>query len=203
MYVCVCVCAGKKFQVTTKPWTSAFTLFRTSCLMTSWWEPVLTWAQKAGFKSGASLCQVHISSRRQAERKSISSQSSTNFPSASFHFPICTERLLPDVALSPPPSSLPSPPPNTEQVPFGPLAFMPGKLVHTNEVTALLGDNWFARCSAKQAQKLVAHRMKCEFAFPPPSAIHVYIRQRVLWHRIEPRRGWRWSNRLLLLTTIY
>lgn len=45
-------------------------------------------------------------------------------------------------------------------VPFGPLAFMPGKLVHTNEVTALLGDNWFARCSAKQAQKLVAHRMK-------------------------------------------
>lgn len=77
--------------------------------MKSWWEPVLTWAQKAGFKSGASLCQVHISSRRQAERKSISSQSSTNFPSASFHFPICTERLLPDVALSPPPSSLPAP----------------------------------------------------------------------------------------------
>ncbi|XP_030281675.1 unconventional prefoldin RPB5 interactor 1 [Sparus aurata] len=45
-------------------------------------------------------------------------------------------------------------------VPFGPLAFMPGKLVHTNEVTALLGDNWFAKCSAKQAQKLVSHRMK-------------------------------------------
>ncbi|KAK7891661.1 hypothetical protein WMY93_023624 [Mugilogobius chulae] len=31
-----------------------------------------------------------------------------------------------------------------EKVPFGPLAFMPGKLVHTNEVTVLLGDNWFA-----------------------------------------------------------
>ncbi|XP_073328185.1 unconventional prefoldin RPB5 interactor 1 [Pagrus major] len=45
-------------------------------------------------------------------------------------------------------------------VPFGPLAFMPGKLVHTNEVTALLGDNWFAKCSAKQAQKIVSHRMK-------------------------------------------
>ncbi|XP_045893321.1 unconventional prefoldin RPB5 interactor 1 isoform X2 [Micropterus dolomieu] len=45
-------------------------------------------------------------------------------------------------------------------VPFGPLAFMPGKLVHTNEVTALLGDNWFAKCSAKQAQKVVDHRMK-------------------------------------------
>lgn len=45
-------------------------------------------------------------------------------------------------------------------VPFGPLAFMPGKLVHTNEVTVLLGDNWFAKCSAKQAQKLVDHRAK-------------------------------------------
>lgn len=49
-----------------------------------------------------------------------------------------------------------------EQVPFGPLAFMPGKLVHTNEVTVLLGDNWFAKCSAKQAQKFVDHRMKRE-----------------------------------------
>lgn len=66
------------------------------------------------------------------------------------------------------PSPAPPPPPDSEQVPFGPLAFMPGKLVHTNEVTALLGDNWFARCSAKQAQKLVAHRMKCEFS-PNPS----------------------------------
>ncbi|KAF3689062.1 Unconventional prefoldin RPB5 interactor [Channa argus] len=45
-------------------------------------------------------------------------------------------------------------------VPFGPLAFMPGKLVHTNEITVLLGDNWFAKCSAKQAQKIVHHRMK-------------------------------------------
>uniref|UniRef100_A0A7N5ZZ98 Protein phosphatase 1 regulatory subunit 19 n=1 Tax=Anabas testudineus TaxID=64144 RepID=A0A7N5ZZ98_ANATE len=45
-------------------------------------------------------------------------------------------------------------------VPFGSLAFMPGKLVHTNEVTVLLGDNWFAKCSAKQAQKIVDHRMK-------------------------------------------
>ncbi|XP_035274750.1 unconventional prefoldin RPB5 interactor 1 [Anguilla anguilla] len=43
-------------------------------------------------------------------------------------------------------------------VPFGPLAFMPGKLVHTNEVTVLLGDNWFAKCSAKQAADLAEHR---------------------------------------------
>ncbi|XP_017545011.1 unconventional prefoldin RPB5 interactor 1 [Pygocentrus nattereri] len=45
-------------------------------------------------------------------------------------------------------------------VPFGPLAFMPGKLIHTNELTVLLGDNWFAKCSAKQAQTLVEHRKK-------------------------------------------
>ncbi|KAG8510023.1 Unconventional prefoldin RPB5 interactor [Galemys pyrenaicus] len=43
-------------------------------------------------------------------------------------------------------------------VPLGPFAFMPGKLVHTNEVTVLLGDNWFAKCSAKQAVGLVEHR---------------------------------------------
>lgn len=43
-------------------------------------------------------------------------------------------------------------------VPLGPFAFMPGKLVHTNEVTVLLGDNWFAKCSAKQAAGLVEHR---------------------------------------------
>ncbi|KAJ1082667.1 hypothetical protein NDU88_002832 [Pleurodeles waltl] len=45
-------------------------------------------------------------------------------------------------------------------VPFGPLAFMPGRLVHTNEITVLLGDNWFAKCSAKQAISLVDHRKK-------------------------------------------
>lgn len=45
-------------------------------------------------------------------------------------------------------------------VPFGPLAFMPGRLVQTNEVTVLLGDNWFAKCSAKQAMGLVDHRKK-------------------------------------------
>ncbi|XP_069822330.1 unconventional prefoldin RPB5 interactor 1 isoform X2 [Dendropsophus ebraccatus] len=45
-------------------------------------------------------------------------------------------------------------------VPFGPLAFMPGRLVQTNEVTVLLGDNWFAKCSAKEAMSLVDHRKK-------------------------------------------
>ncbi|XP_023673365.2 unconventional prefoldin RPB5 interactor 1 isoform X3 [Paramormyrops kingsleyae] len=45
-------------------------------------------------------------------------------------------------------------------VPFGPLAFMPGKLVHTNEIMVLLGDNWFARCSTKQAMEVVEHRKR-------------------------------------------
>ncbi|KAG9352527.1 hypothetical protein JZ751_020941 [Albula glossodonta] len=45
-------------------------------------------------------------------------------------------------------------------VPFGPLAFMPGKMVHTNEVTVLLGDNWFAKVSAKQAVELAEHRKR-------------------------------------------
>eukprot|EP01137_Pigoraptor_chileana_P019412 Opistho-2@80419 len=49
-------------------------------------------------------------------------------------------------------------------VPFGPLAFMPGQLVHTNEITALLGDNWFAKTSAKDAAGIVDRRIEyvCE-----------------------------------------
>lgn len=34
--------------------------------------------------------------------------------------------------------------------------------MRTNEVTVLLGDNWFAKCSAKQAQAVVDHRMSRE-----------------------------------------
>ncbi|XP_005103795.1 unconventional prefoldin RPB5 interactor [Aplysia californica] len=45
-------------------------------------------------------------------------------------------------------------------VPFGKLAFMPGKIVHTNEVMVLLGDNWFAERSAKQAAEIAGRRMK-------------------------------------------
>ena len=45
-------------------------------------------------------------------------------------------------------------------VPFGKLAFMPGRLVHTNEVLVLLGDNWFAERSAKQAAGIVDRRMQ-------------------------------------------
>ncbi|XP_073234238.1 uncharacterized protein [Porites lutea] len=45
-------------------------------------------------------------------------------------------------------------------VPIGSMAFMPGKLVHTNEITVLLGDNWFAERSASQAVEIVARRKK-------------------------------------------
>ncbi|XP_074645127.1 uncharacterized protein LOC141901648 [Tubulanus polymorphus] len=45
-------------------------------------------------------------------------------------------------------------------VPFGPIAFMPGKLVHTNEVLVLLGDNWFVDRSAKQSCEIIDRRIK-------------------------------------------
>ena len=35
---------------------------------------------------------------------------------------------------------------------------MPGELYHTNELLVLLGDNWFAKRSAKQAVELVQRR---------------------------------------------
>ncbi|KAG0337013.1 uri1, prefoldin-like chaperone [Podila horticola] len=45
-------------------------------------------------------------------------------------------------------------------VPFGNLAFMPGKLIHTNEVLVMLGDNWFVDRSAVQAAEIVDRRME-------------------------------------------
>ncbi|CAG8653461.1 68_t:CDS:2, partial [Scutellospora calospora] len=45
-------------------------------------------------------------------------------------------------------------------VPIGKLAFMPGKLVHTNEIMAMLGDNWFAERSTKQAVGIVDRRLE-------------------------------------------
>ncbi|CAL1278555.1 unnamed protein product [Larinioides sclopetarius] len=45
-------------------------------------------------------------------------------------------------------------------VPFGMNAFTMGKIVHTNEVMVLLGDNWFAEVSAKQAAAIAERRIK-------------------------------------------
>ena len=48
-------------------------------------------------------------------------------------------------------------------VPLTKKAFMLGHLVHTNEVMVLLGDNWFAERSAKQASQICQSRLKrCE-----------------------------------------
>lgn len=44
-------------------------------------------------------------------------------------------------------------------VPFGNNAFSKGKLVHTNEIMVLLGDNWFAEVSAKQAAAIAMRRI--------------------------------------------
>ncbi|KAJ2486784.1 hypothetical protein IWW37_005484 [Coemansia sp. RSA 2050] len=43
-------------------------------------------------------------------------------------------------------------------VPVGPLAFFPGKLIHTNEILVSLGDNWFTERSAKQAAGIAKRR---------------------------------------------
>ncbi|CAB3980823.1 unconventional prefoldin RPB5 interactor-like [Paramuricea clavata] len=45
-------------------------------------------------------------------------------------------------------------------VPIGPLAFMPGQLIHTNEIMVLLGDNWFAERSATQAVEIAKRRLE-------------------------------------------
>jgi prefoldin subunit 5 len=43
-------------------------------------------------------------------------------------------------------------------VPIGPLAFMPGYLIHTNEITVLLGESYFAERSADQASGIISRR---------------------------------------------
>ena len=44
-------------------------------------------------------------------------------------------------------------------VPISKVAFVPGRLVNTNEMLVLLGDNWFAEKSAKQACELIDRRL--------------------------------------------
>ncbi|XP_076470151.1 uncharacterized protein LOC143300401 [Babylonia areolata] len=56
--------------------------------------------------------------------------------------------------------TLPNKTTHNVMVPFGPLAFMPGQLVHTNEILVLLGDNYFVDRSAIQAADIVTRRLK-------------------------------------------
>jgi prefoldin subunit 5 len=44
-------------------------------------------------------------------------------------------------------------------VPVGTQALFPGKLVRTNEITVLLGDNFFVKCSAHHARGIVGRRL--------------------------------------------
>lgn len=38
-------------------------------------------------------------------------------------------------------------------------AFMPGRLVNTNEILVLLGENWFVERSTKQAREMIDRRL--------------------------------------------
>ncbi|KAM3720781.1 D-aspartate oxidase [Dirofilaria immitis] len=44
-------------------------------------------------------------------------------------------------------------------IPLGKVGFMPGRLVHTNEVMVLLGDNYFAVCSCFHACEIIERRI--------------------------------------------
>lgn len=135
--------AGRRCRVTMKPWMTASKLCQINCHMTSWWVMTLFKIQRKGENS-----KIHKSSLLYTFYSFICVCSTCLIWPVSLFFSFFLRSVFPHV-----------------QVPFGPLAFMPGKLVHTNEVTVLLGDNWFTKCSAKQAQKIVDHRMKCEY-FP-------------------------------------
>ena len=41
---------------------------------------------------------------------------------------------------------------------------MPGHLYHTNEIMVLLGENWFAKRTVKQAIEVAERRKQCLFA---------------------------------------
>jgi unconventional prefoldin RPB5 interactor 1 len=45
-------------------------------------------------------------------------------------------------------------------VPFGKLAFIPGRIIHSNEILVLLGDNYFVERSCKQAMEIVHRRLE-------------------------------------------
>ncbi|KAI7892258.1 uncharacterized protein EV154DRAFT_505348 [Mucor mucedo] len=54
--------------------------------------------------------------------------------------------------------TLPDTTSRSAMIPLGKLAFMPGKLIHTNEILVLLGDQYYAERSAKQAIDILGRR---------------------------------------------
>ncbi len=71
-------------------------------------------------------------------------------------------------------------------VPFGKLALFPGKLVHTNEVMVLLGDNYFALRSAEQAAGVASRR--AEYVAPQVEQLEADVAE--LNERIEQIRAY-------------
>ncbi|KAI8985309.1 hypothetical protein BDB01DRAFT_896422 [Pilobolus umbonatus] len=55
-------------------------------------------------------------------------------------------------------TSLPDTTSKQAMIPIGKVAFMPGKLIHTNEILVLLGDKYYAERSAKQALDIIQRR---------------------------------------------
>lgn len=45
-------------------------------------------------------------------------------------------------------------------VPFGKLAFIPGRIIHSNEILVLLGENYFVERSCKQSIEIIERRLK-------------------------------------------
>ena len=69
------------------------------------------------------------------------------------------------------------------QVPFGRFAFMSGELYHTNEITVLLGDDWFVKCSAKHSIEIVNRRKKrVSNYYPRHTHVHMYIHMHMHIH---------------------
>ncbi|CEP08130.1 hypothetical protein [Parasitella parasitica] len=54
--------------------------------------------------------------------------------------------------------TLPDSTTKSAMIPMGRFAFMPGKLIHTNEILVLLGDQYYAERSAKQAVEILGRR---------------------------------------------
>lgn len=40
---------------------------------------------------------------------------------------------------------------------------MPGELVHTNELSVMLGDNWFVEKTAKEASQVIGRRQQSKY----------------------------------------
>ncbi|KAI8887435.1 hypothetical protein K501DRAFT_330480 [Backusella circina FSU 941] len=55
-------------------------------------------------------------------------------------------------------TTLPDTTSQNAMIPLGKLAFMPGKIIHTNEILVLLGDQYYAERSAKQALGILERR---------------------------------------------